>query len=102
MNQITLKRGDTGIGLRATLSNEAGNVDLTDANVLFFMGKHEIKAGIHDAEGGVVNVTFNRNHTSKTGIFRAEFEVTYSDGRVEAYPNDDYVQIRIMKDLGGN
>lgn len=36
---ITLKRGDTGIGIRATLKNEIGNIDLTDANVLFFIWK---------------------------------------------------------------
>ena len=101
METITLKRGDTGIGVRATLSNENGNVNLTNANVLFLFGEHEIKSGLHEPENGVINVSFNRNHTSKTGIYKAEFEVTYNDGRIETYPNDDYLQVYIMDDLGG-
>lgn len=36
---ITLKQNDTGIGIRAELSNQDGAVNLTDATVLFFNGR---------------------------------------------------------------
>ena len=98
---IYLKRGDTGIGIKATLTNENGNVDLTDANVLFLFNGDQINAGMNDETSGQVFVTFDKRHTEKTGIFDAEFEVTFSDGRVETYPNDDYLKIHILEDLGG-
>ena len=98
---IVLKRGDNGIGIRATLSNENGPVDLTDASVLFLFSNFEINAQIHDAENGVVNVFLEKMHTEKTGEFYAEFEVQFSDGRVETFPNNDYLRLKIIKDLGG-
>lgn len=98
---ITLKQNDTGIGIRATLSNEDGNINLSDAAVLFLFDGHEIKANILNYENGQVLVTFNKVHTLKTGIFNAEFEVLFDDGRIETFPNDGYLQIKIMKDLGG-
>lgn len=98
---ITLKRNDTGIGLRATLSNQDGVIDLTDASVLFLFEDHEIQAEIQDVEQGTVTVTFNSLQTSKVGMFYAEFEVRFKDGRIETYPNDGYLQINIMQDLGG-
>lgn len=98
---IAIKRGDTGIALRATLTNEKGNVDLSQANVLFLMGDHEIETTQEDAIGGVVNVIFDRGHTDVPGIYRAEFEVQFEDGRVETFPNSGYLTIKIMRDLGG-
>lgn len=98
---ITIKRNDTGIGIKATLSNKDGAVDLTDADVLFLMDKHEITPVVEDAENGIVLVTFNEVHTSQTGILKAEFEVAFADGRKETFPNDDYLKVHIMNDLGG-
>src|SRR5699024_2476529 len=96
-----LKRGDTGIGLRATLSNDEGNVDLTGSEVHFLFGEHKINVEIEDAEKGVLIIVFNSVHTMKTGIFSAEFKVKFEDGRVETFPNDSYLKIKIMQDLGG-
>src|SRR5699024_2841241 len=97
---IILKRGDTGIGLRATLSNDEGNVDLTGSEVHFLFGEHKINAEIEDGKKNVL-VVFNDMHTMKTGIFDAEFKVRFKDGRVETSPNDSYLKIKIMQDLGG-
>lgn len=98
---IKLKRGDTGIGIRATLSNNAGNVDLTDADVHFLFSEHKIRASMHDAQNGVVDVVFDRFHTAQPGIFYAEFKVVFNDGRVETFPNDSFLEIHIINDLGG-
>ncbi|MBB6451975.1 hypothetical protein HNQ94_000396 [Salirhabdus euzebyi] len=94
---IHLKQNDTGIGVKATLSNENGNVNLDGATVLFCMGKHKITARIEDAANGLVLVPFTNVHTSETGFFKAEFEVIFSDERIETFPNNDYLTVNIMK-----
>lgn len=96
---IKLKQNDNGIGLKATLTNIDGNVDLTDADILFLFGDYEINANIIDASK--VMVIFNKVHTSKTGFYDAEFEVKFKDGRVETFPSDGYIKIHVLKDLGG-
>lgn len=98
---LTIKRGDTGFGVKGTLSNTDGCVDLTDASVLFLFGQHEIKAEITDALNGEVLVFFNKIHTEKVGNYSAEFEVQFKDGRVETFPNNTYIRISIINDLGG-
>lgn len=37
--------------------------------------------------------------TDTAGVCRAEFEVTYSDGKIETFPNSEYIQINVMPDL---
>lgn len=98
---IILKQNDTGIGLKATLSNQDGSIDLTDADVLFLMKDHVIVSKKIDDEKGTVEVVFNKIHTEKVGLFSAEFKVKFKDGRVESFPNNDYLQIKIIKELGG-
>ena len=39
--------------------------------------------------------------TDTAGVYRAEFEVMYNDGRLETFPNDGYISIQILSDLGG-
>lgn len=94
---INLKQNDTGIGLRITLEDESGAVDLTNTSVLFFMGGKTIYPSIVDATNGVVLVTFEEDHTSTPGIYRAECKVEFQDGRIEHYPNDGYININIQK-----
>lgn len=102
MTDIVLKQHDTGIGARATLSDKNGNVNLTDADVLFLFGKHAIQPVIKDALNGIVDVAFDEIHTAEHGFFDAEFQITYNDGRIETYPSDGYVKVYIMQDIGGN
>lgn len=98
---LTIKRGDTGIGVQATLSNLKGCVDLTDSTVLFIFNGDSVPVDIVDAENGIVNVYFNRTQTEKCGFYNAEFEVQFPDGRIETYPSDGYLKVRIYNDLGG-
>ena len=118
MKTITLKRNDNRIALEATLKKPDGTAeDLTDATVKFIMragrfsnryGKYEYneEATINravdtvDAEAGKVWMVFTTEELSTEGWYLAEFEATYQDGRVETYPNDKYITILIIKDLG--
>lgn len=97
---IKLKQGDTGIGLELTLENE-GAADLTNADVLFFMGNHTIYPTILDAVNGKILVTFDAEHTETAGKYKSESKVIFNDGKVETYPNDGYVEIYILKSIGG-
>lgn len=100
-DKITIKQNDNGIGLRATLSNNSGFVNLTGTEVFFFVGNFQIPATIVDAAAGEVQVVFESTHTAKPGSMNGEFEVRYSDGRKETFPNEGYVRVDIAKGIGG-
>jgi transcriptional/translational regulatory protein YebC/TACO1 len=100
-----LKRNDTRDNIKATLSNESGPVDLTGATVRFLMSKRGVikvdrPAQIQDSTNGIVWMVFEQGDTNETGLFQAEFEVTFSDARIETFPNDSFILINIINDLG--
>jgi hypothetical protein len=102
---ITIKRNDTRDAIKATLSNESGPVNLDGATVRFLMSRRGVnkidrQSQIQDAAAGIVWVTFEIGDTDETGLFQAEFEVTFSDGRIETFPNDGFILIDIINDLG--
>ena len=105
---VTLKRGDTRHALKAILKDSSGSpVDLTGCAVSFYMaplGRPPTisrQVDVHDAEGGEVWVVFAPGETDISGVYRAEFRVTYGDGRRETFPNDGYISIQILSDLRG-
>jgi len=56
---------------------------------------------IEDTTKGQVLVVFEKMHTAQVGVFKGEFEVQFSDSRVETFPSQDYVKIKIITDIGG-
>ena len=105
MVTVTIKRNDTKDNIKATLSNESGPVDLTGATVRFLMSKRGIvkvdrQVQIQDAVNGIVWMVFDQGDTNETGSFQAEFEVTFPDARIETFPNDGFILINIINDLG--
>lgn len=103
-----IKRNDTRVNLKATLSNESGPVNLTGCTVRFFMApylKNGLKiinreAQIVDAPQGIVWFVFEDGDTRETGLYKAELQVTFPDGRRETFPNTGYIAIEIQSDLG--
>jgi hypothetical protein len=105
MAVVTLKRNDTKVNIKATLTNESGTVDLTGCQVRFLMSKRKItkidrEAIINDAPNGLVWFVFEQGDTDESGRFDAEFKVTFPDERVETFPSDSYISINILDDLG--
>lgn len=98
---IQIKQRDTGIGLVANLSNDGGALNLSGASVIFMFSRHRINANVLNSDTGRVMVVLNEVHTSNAGVFNAEFRVTFEDGRIETFPNDGYMKINIMSNLGG-
>ena len=104
---VTIKRGDTRNCIKAVLKDGTGTpVDLTGCEVKFYMAPLNRPATIsraahiQDAAAGEIWVVWVPGETDVAGIYRAEFEVVYQDGRRETFPNTGYVSIQIMSDLG--
>lgn len=99
MATFTIKRGDTAPALRYALLPET--VDLTGASVVFVLdGGGRLPAQIVTPSPPVVQYDWQPGDTDRAGLRRAEFEVTYSDGAIETWPNAGYLLINIIEDLG--
>lgn len=107
---IEIKRNDTRPFLDSTLSDANGPVDLTDATVKFFMEDvsgntvvNQTSTGalvtLQDTTGGKVRYKWQAADTSTGGEFRAEWEVTFSDGSKASFPNDGYLSVVVRDDL---
>lgn len=116
MADFALKRNDTSPALKYQLQNEAGDaVDISGFNeVKFFMreeGKDTNKVdddtagdvSVIDSTNGKVKYAWNSTDgdTDTEARYEAEFEVEYSDGEIETFPNGrNYIVILIGDDLG--
>ena len=95
-----IKRNDTKPSLSAILSQDGSAVDITGATVNFHMGDIiDTAAVIVNAATGSVRYDWAAVDTEKAGEFSAEFEVTFSDGKIETFPNVGYLRINIDEDL---
>lgn len=108
---FTIKQDDTLPEIQATLldsSTPAQPVGLGGCSVRFIMTNKatlqvqvDEPAEIVDAGLGVVKYVWQPNDTSVAGTFNGEFEVEFPDLRLETFPNDKYIQIKVKPDLGG-
>jgi hypothetical protein len=100
-----LKRNDTKEPIEATLSDQAGPVDLTGATVKFHMRSMSgtVKVGapatVVDAPNGVVRYAWAAADVDEAGKFLAEWEVTFADEKVQTFPNDGYTAVVITEDI---
>jgi len=95
-----LKQNDTKPSLSASLTQDGSVVDLTEATVKFHMGDVvDAAAVVSGALTGVVRYDWDAEDTETAGSFPAEFEVTFSDGTIETFPNDGYLTIEIQSEL---
>jgi len=96
-----IKQNDTSPAIEYALSTDDGPVNLTNANVMFYMGSIiSASADVLNATGGIVSYQWQVGDTLNYGFFNAEFEVTYSDGTKETFPNNGYISVHISPDLG--
>lgn len=104
---FTIKQNDTSPAILATLQDADGNaINLVGASVKFNMrnvhGSSALvsaSADVTDAESGAVKYAWSVGDTSESGNMYAEFEVTYSDGAIETFPNDGYIDITVVKEI---
>ena len=105
---FNIKQNDTAPSIRANLKDgDAAAVDLTGASVRFHMRTIGGTTSKVDASGviisppasGVVQYNWVGADTDTVDSYQAEFEVTYSDGTVETFPNDSYIRVEITDDI---
>jgi len=105
---FNIKQNDDRPLLDAFLRDDRDRpVDLTGATVLFHMrlatdNSVKINGGsvtVVAATAGSVRYTFTTSNTDTAGIYEAEFQVTFSDGTVQTFPNDGYITIVITDDV---
>lgn len=102
-----IKRNDTSPAILAQLVD--GNDDpvlLTGATIRFHMKSVQKStfildeaASIDDEDNSIVRYDWDASDTEASGVYRAEFEVTYADGSIETFPNDGYISVIITDDL---
>lgn len=108
MSDFTMKANDTLPSIAATLSREDDpqELNLTGATVHFVMrgsnaasAKLDKLATIVNAEAGQVRYDWAGGDTQVPGEYRAEWEVTFSDGSRQTFPTRTYHTISILADL---
>ena len=107
METFYIKRGDTSPAIRYALS--PATVDLTGATVQFQMRARRPRGGppVIDAAAVVVTATgtptveyqWQDGETANAGEYQAEFEVTYTNGKIETFPNDEFILVKIAEDI---
>jgi len=102
-----IKQNDTAPILQANLkdANDVA-VDVTGASIAFKMrpvssttATINTAAAIIDGEAGSVKYEWVGSDTATAGSYFAEFQVTFAGGRIETFPNGDYIQITILDDI---
>ncbi len=102
-----IKQNDTSPAIETILESDDGSViiDLTGCDVAFHMthSQRDVEitgaCAILDEEGGRVRYQWLAGDTSVSGWYRAEFQVTYSDAKIETFPNDGSIWIHVDGEL---
>jgi len=103
---FSIKQNDTSPSLQAILKDAALNpINLVGANVRLHMKSADniLKIDelmiIVDGLEGLVQYDWQVGDTSTVGTYYVEFEVTYSDGSIETFPNVGSLSLVITREL---
>lgn len=107
MATITIKTGDTDPPVEVTLKDDDGVVvDLTGATVKFIVSKRGVApivdgaATLVDAAAGSVRYLWTAADTAISGVYMAEWQITWPGGGIQTVPSDGYDTVHIRDDLG--
>ena len=105
---IQMKANDRLPTVQAQLFIGGTPVNLTGATVTFIMRpksggavKVNSSAVVVSAADGVVRYDWIAADTNTPGDFRAEWEVTFSDGKQQTFPTASHHTVQIVEDLDG-
>lgn len=106
---FTIKRNDTKKAIDGILKSNAAVVNLTSCTVKFIMSlaskknavpKVKKSATIVDPLAGTVSYQWVTGDLDTKGTYDAEWEVTFLDGKVATFPDDGYLTVEVVADLG--
>lgn len=102
-----IKTGDTRPLLEKQLLDRDGDpVNLTGAAVVFIMSQDGVlkvnrgSCSLVDAATGQAAYTWQAADTDTAGDYDGEFEVTFSPGVIQTFPNPRKLRIVVTDDLG--
>lgn len=107
MVDFTIKQNDTSPALQCTLQDDQGiAIDISGSSARFHLVNYETGVVKIDSAGSIVSAVDGQvkyewitGDTDTVGIYQAEWEVTYSDGSIETFPNNQNIIINIFDDL---
>jgi hypothetical protein len=103
-----IKQNDTAPSIEAVLtdSNDRARSLATASAVRFHMKRENgavvISAGtgsIVNPGKGIVKYEWQSGDTKNVGTHTAEFEVEYSNGQIETFPNSSYIKVIVKGEL---
>ena len=103
-----IKQNDTAPSLEVALKGSNGRARTLDdvSAVKFHMSKESgtnvISNGtcaITNSTKGIVSYSWQIGDTANTGVFNAEFEVQYSNGQIETFPNSSFIKVIVKEEL---
>lgn len=106
-----IKTGDTTSSIAAILTDDDGDaVDISGATVRFHMAPISgattpvINASANNDQSGVTNIghvhyAWSAGQTATAGLYLAEWEVVYSSGATQTFPNAGYFLVQITEAL---
>lgn len=104
-----IKQNDTSSDIQRDLKDAFGApAPITGATVKFSMrvkpsGTVKVNGAagsVVDAALGRVKYDFSASDTDTADTYEAEFEVTYSNGDIQSFPNDGHFDVVIIDDIG--
>ena len=103
-----IKKGDTTPAIASTLLDADGNpVNLTGATVRFIMRKKgassakvNAAATVVTPAAGTVSYSWQSADTDTASRYEAEWEVTFSGGAKQTFPNSSHLIVEVLRDLG--
>lgn len=109
---FTIKRNDTSSFIQSTLENSGGTaVTILGATVLWKMqpisgggtlslvGSGTIDQTSATTSIGQVHYSWPAASIATAGLYAGEWEVTFSSGSIQTFPNGDPILVAINKDL---
>lgn len=111
---FTVRKDDTASPITATLTDEDGNaIDIQGASVRFKMfterGVTKVDAlatnsqvgNGSDGSKGKVTYGWAAGDTDTAGTYLAEWKVTFSNSKVQSFPNEDFLTIAVTSEPAG-
>jgi hypothetical protein len=111
MTTFKIKRHNLATPLRVTLKDNGAAIPLAGMNVFLLLSQGDVRRKllfrrvcvVEDAAAGKIRYDWQAGDTDQVGAFAAEFEVVaQATGLKDTYPNDSYVPIQVIEDLGAD
>ncbi len=107
-----MKVGDNAGSIAITCEDDNEDaVSIENADVLFKLGLISGGVTVQDAatnlqvgdgtdgSKGMVEYSWNIILPTEAGLYRGEFEVTYSNGHIQTFPNTGFISVNVTEDL---